>query len=181
MFTFLQPYINTIKSILSVSVLAAICFGWWYYGHIRYEEGKADIQALRDKDKAEGDRQAAETAKLNKDRENALKQTKIALADTRGNLNIALERLRDLPTVLWQGDVFMAAGQRTAVPGAPGNPGGIGIRVEKRIGSCEGAGSDPCYITREFFEQALNDAVDRGILRKAAQAQGIRLIPKDGK
>lgn len=183
----LNPNVWLARLIAVAVVIGAIAFAVVSYGNGRYQEGKDQIQALWDKDKADrkadAERQAKETTDKNKGNEDALRKTQNDLRDARGNLNVALERLRDLPVMPGEGYLPLAGGDcpNAAVPGLADNPGGLGIRVEQRIGSCEGTGSEPCFVSREFFGQALNDAQDRGLTRQWAAGQGIRTISGEGK
>lgn len=182
MFETIKAYASAIKLALLCSIIAAITFAWWYHGHQNYLEGKAEVQALWDADKvqrkAEADKQAAETAQFNQEKNDALKQTYARLSDTRNNLDAALERLRDLPAVPGGEGMLMAGSGCTAVSGVAADPGRVGIRIEKRIGRCENTGSDPCYTERQFFEQAIEDATDRRLTREWAAGQGIKPHPE---
>lgn len=178
----LNPNVWIARLIAVAVVIGAIAFAVINYGNGRYQEGKDEIQALWDKDKADrkadADRQAKETADKNKGNEDALRKAQDNLRDARGNLNVALERLRDLPVVPGEGYLPLAGGDcpKASVPGMAGDSSGLGIRVEQRIGSCEGTGSEPCFVSRSFFGQALNDAQDRGLTRQWAAGQGIKTI-----
>lgn len=172
--------IKACSSAIKLALMAAIAVAWWYHGHQRYNEGRAEVQALWDADKAQrktiADKQATETAIFNQEKNDALKQTYARLSDTRSDLNAALKRLRDLSGVPRGEGVFVAVGGSSAMPGVAGNSSGTGISIEKRIGRCEDTGSDPCYADRQFFEQAIEDAVDRRLTREWATGQGIAII-----
>jgi hypothetical protein len=173
----IKAYASAIKFALIAALIAGVVFGWWYHGHQRYNEGKAEVQALWDADKTarkiKADKQAEETKATNQEHQNALNNSKATIRDTRNNLNAALERLRDLPDMSGGEGLSMAGGGCSAMSGVADHPSTAGIRIEKRIGSCEDSGSDPCHTSREFFEQAIGDALDRKATRKWAAGQGI--------
>ena len=173
--------LKTIKLVAIVTMISAVIFAWWYHGHQRYVEGKAEVQALWETDKAHrknaADKQAAETEKFNQEKNDALKNTEFKLRDTHSNLAIALERLRDSKAVPWGESMLMAGSGCTAVSRVATDPGRTAIRIEKRIGRCEDTGSDPCYTDRNFFEQAISDALDRKSTREWASGQGIKSKP----
>lgn len=181
MFETIKAYASAIKLAILISIIAAIAFSWWYHGHQNYLEGKAEVQALWDADKAQrkadANKQAAETAQLNQEKNDALKHTQNDLRSTRNNLDTALERLRDLPSVPGGTGMLMAGSGGAAVPGMAENTGRVSITIEKRIGRCADSGSDPCYMDRQFFEQAIADATDRRLTREWAAGQGIITIP----
>lgn len=176
----MKSYANAIIAVVILLLISAVLVERWHYGEQKHKAGKDEVQALWNKDKADrkadADKQAAETQSINKGNEDAIRKSQANLRDARGNLNVALERLRDIPVVPWDGYLPLAGGEcpKAPVPGVAGDSGGLGIRVEQRIGSCEGSGSEPCFISRAFFGQALNDAQDRGLTRQWAEGQGIK-------
>lgn len=178
----IKQYANAIIAVVVLIFAGAILVERWHHGNIRYEEGRAEVQAAWDvakaASKAEADKQAAETLKFNQEKANALEHAQAVIRDTRSNLNTALERLRDSKAVPWGEGMSMAGGGSTEapVPSVAGDTGKPGIRVEQRIGSCEGYGADPCFVGRGFFDQALGDAIDRGLVRQWAAGQGIKVV-----
>lgn len=126
--------IKACSSAIKLALMAAIAVAWWYHGHQRYNEGRAEVQALWDADKAQrktiADKQATETAIFNQEKNDALKQTYARLSDTRSDLNAALKRLRDLSGVPRGEGVFVAVGGSSAMPGVAGNSSGTGISIE---------------------------------------------------
>lgn len=181
MFEQIKMYANAIKLAAVFAIIAAVIFAWWYHGHQRWLEGKAEVQTSWDADKvqrkAAADKQATETEKFNQEKNDALKDTEATLRDTRHNLATALKWLRDLPALPGGEGLLMAGSGFTAVSSVATDPGRIGIRIEKRIGRCEDTGSDPCYTEREFFEQAIGDALNRKSTREWAAGQGIKPKP----
>jgi hypothetical protein len=173
-----KQYANAFKLAIVVIIIGAICLGWWYHGHVRYESGRADVQALWDVDKAQrkaaGDAQAAATLTKDKENEDALNKAKIAIHDTHNNLDIALNRLRDLPLVSGGEGLLMAGGGSPPVSGMANDTGRPSVTIEKRIGSCRTTGSDPCFNSRDFFDQAVRDASDRSLTRAWAVGLGIK-------
>ena len=166
---------------MTVLILAgAIAVERWHHGNQRYTEGKDEVRVAWDKDKeirkAEADKQAADTAKTNKEKQDALNHTKADLRVTRAGLDVALERLRNLPGVPGEEGVRVAGGGCQAVPSVANNSSGAGGGIKQRIGGCEDTGSDPCFSTREFFEQAIKDASDRRLTREWAAGQGIQTV-----
>lgn len=183
----MKNYANAIIAVVVLLLIGATVYAIQNYGDKRYQSGKEEVQKLWDKDKAdrkaEADKQAAETLNTNKGNEDALRKNQADLHDARSNLDIALKRLRDLPVVQGDGYLPLAGSEcsKEAVPGVAGDTGGIRVGVEQRIGSCEGSGSEPCFVTRDFFGQALNDAQDRALTRKWAAGQGIKAIKAEGR
>lgn len=177
----IKDYASAIKLALGLLLVAAITFAWWYHGHQRYVEGKDEVQALWDADKAvrkaEAEKQAETTTITNQEHKNELDHSQATLRDTRNNLNAALERLRNLPALPGGEGLLMAGSGCTAVSSVAADTGRIGIRIEKRIGRCEDSGSDPCYTTRDFFEQAIGDALNKKGTREWAAGQGIKTHP----
>lgn len=176
-FETIKAYASAIKLALGLLLVAAIAFAWWYHGHQQYLAGKAEVQALWDADKAarkiEADKQSAQTEADNKEHQNALNHSQATIRDTRTNLNVALERLRDIQTLPGGEGLLLAGSGCAAVSSVAADSGRVGLRIEKRIGRCEDSGSDPCYTSREFFEQAIGDALDRTATRTWAAGQGI--------
>jgi hypothetical protein len=177
----IKMYATAIKFALGTAFIAALIFAWWYHGHQQYLAGKTEVQALWDADKAvrkiAADKQAAAIIITNQEHKNELDHSQATLRDTRNNLNAALERLRNLPALPGGEGMLMAGSGCTAVSSVATNTGRIGIRIEKRIGRCEDSGSDPCYTTRDFFEQAIGDALNKKGTREWAAGQGISTQP----
>lgn len=170
------------KILAALLLIAAITASIMGYGHSRYTEGKAEVQKAWDADKVarkiEAEKQAAVTEKTNEDHQDALNKSKKDISTARAERDAALGRLRDLPDLPGGEGMLMAGSGCTAMSSVATDPGRVGIRIEKRIGRCEDSGSEPCYTSREFFEQAIGDALDRKSTREWAAGQGIETVAR---
>ncbi len=178
----MKTYANAIIAVVVLLLIGATVYAIQSYGDKRYQSGKDEVQKLRDKDKAdrkaEADKQAAETLNTDKGNEDALRKNQADLHDARRNLDIALKRLRDLPFMPGDGYLPLAGSEcsKETVPSVASDTGGVLVGIEQRIGSCEGSGSEPCFVSRAFFDRSLIDAQDRGFTRQWAAGQGIKTV-----
>lgn len=176
----MKTYANAIIAVVLLLIIGAVLGERWYHGEQRYKAGKDEVQGAWDQDKAErkaaADQQAADTLNQNKGNEDALNQTEADLRDSRSRLAAALKRLRELKTLQGNEGVFVAGGGQTAVPGVAGDTGEISVGVGQRIGGCVSSGTEPCFVSRGFFDQAVSDAEDRRLTRLWAAGQGIKTV-----
>jgi len=176
----MKEYANAISAVVLLLLVAAAAGGIWYHGEQRFKAGQDKKQEEWNKDKAErkaaADQQAADTFNQNKGNEDALNKTQADLRDARGNLNVALKRLRDLPALSGGEGLLMAGGGQAAMSGVAGDTEEAGGSVEQRIGGCISSSSEPCFISREFFDQAILNASDRTLTRAWAAGLGIKTV-----
>lgn len=174
-----------LKLAAGLGVIAMLYAMYWGIDHGGYTRGRDKVKAEWNADKAirklNAEKQAINSAKTDQEHKNALENAKKDINNSRRDLAAALKRLRNVTVVPRGNTVSVADSGGDTVPNVAGNPGGIDIRVEQRIGSCEDTGSDPCAVTRGFFEQAIGDAMDRKLTREWAIGQGIKTVGvKDG-
>jgi hypothetical protein len=180
----MKSYANAIIAVVILLIIGAVLGERWYHGEQRFKAGKDEVQTAWDKDKAarkaESDQQAEDTLNKNKGNEDALNQTQADLRDSRSRLAFALKRLRELKALPGNESVFVAGSGQTAVPGVAGDTFEPGVGVGQRIGSCLSSGSEPCFVSRGFFDQAVSDADDRRLTRAWAAGQGIKTVGNKG-
>lgn len=173
---------NAILAVVVLVLISGVLIERWYHGEQRYAQGKAEIQAQWDADKATrkaaADKQAADKIKSDKEHQDALKQDQNQIRNTRRALADALERLRNLPALPRGAGLPMAERGGATVSGVAEDSSRTGGRVEQRIGGCEDSSSEPCFVGRGFFDQAVKDAADRALTRKWAKGQGIIPVSK---
>lgn len=176
----MKAYANAIIAVVLLLIIGAVLGERWYHGEQRFKAGQDKKQEEWNKDKAErkaaADQQAADTFNKNKGNEDALNKTQADLRDARGNLNVVLQRLRDLPALSGGEGLLMAGGGQAAVSSVAGDTEETSGGVEQRIGGCISSGSEPCFVSREFFDQAILTASDRTLTRAWAIGQGIKTV-----